>query len=270
VRRRGRGQGGPALRAEAIGISERLVAHRLESMTAALGVTSHARVFLSGLLNNTTGVIFAFGAFLHGATLVVPQGRDLATWPAQVEPSRATHVMLRPVALRRFVDAAAGADLSSLRVVAYGAAAMPRGTLEAGRALMPCEWVHGYGLSETYGPFCWLDEAAHRAGRPRRGAYNVGRPDSTVQLRLGPVPGHPDGIGEVLVGGDTLMNGYLDVTTGAIAPPWTWLRTGDLDVTEGALALADGSGTVRPTGWCCHRSRTVRCPASCSATASTR
>ncbi|MPQ97190.1 AMP-binding protein [Modestobacter sp. I12A-02628] len=215
---------------KAISVSEELVCRRVLSVTRALDFDAGSRVFMSGLLNNTTGVIFAFGALHHDALLIVPTGREIENWPAEVARHGITHVMLRPVAMKRFVESAAagGEDLSSLRTVAYGAAAMPRGLLEAGRALMPCSWVQGYGLSETFGPFCWLDEAGHRDRRYRGEPYCVGRPDETVEVRLEPVAGHPGGVGEVLVRGPGLMEGYLDIASGALTPPGDWLRTGDL------------------------------------------
>lgn len=213
---------------KAVSVSEEVVCRRVASVSARLGFDADARVFMSGLLNNTTGVIFSFGALLHDAVLVFPENREIATWPAQVAAHRATHIMLRPVAMKRFVDSASSVDLSGLRVVAYGAAAMPRAVLERGRALMPCDWVQGYGLSETYGPFCWLDEAAHRERHSRPGAYRVGRPDDTVEIRIDPIEGHPAGVGEVLVRGGAVMEGYYDVTTDTLDPPGEWLRTGDL------------------------------------------
>ena len=223
-------------RPKAISVSEELVTRRVRSVARALSFTPDSRVLLSGLLTNTTGVLFAFGALGtgrggRGATLVVPPDRDVATWPALVADQRVTHLMLRPVALRRFLDGAAGHDLGSLRVVAHGAAAMPPALLAAARARLPCDWVQGYGLSETYGPFCWVDAAAHRAGRHRtgrqHGGYCVGRPDPTAEVRIEALPGHPPGVGEVLVR-TALMNGYLDPATGTPEPPGEWLRTGDV------------------------------------------
>jgi acyl-CoA synthetase (AMP-forming)/AMP-acid ligase II len=216
---------------KAISVSEEVVARRVASVSDRLAFGPDSRVLMSGLLNNTTGVIFSFGALRHGAVSVFPDTRDVTTWPSEVARHGITHVMLRPVAMRRFLETAATspADLSSLRVVAYGAAAMPRAVLDAGRRLLPCDWVQGYGLSETYGPFCWFDEPGHRADRHRRHTYCVGRPDDTLEVRLEPVEGHPDdGTGEVLVRGPALMEGYLDVGTGALHPPGEWLRTGDL------------------------------------------
>ncbi|CUU59343.1 Acyl-CoA synthetase (AMP-forming)/AMP-acid ligase II [Parafrankia irregularis] len=231
---------------KAISLSEDVVARRVMAVTERLAFGSDARVFMSGLLNNTTGVIFSFGALAHGATLIIPDGRDVSTWPAQVARSRASHIMLRPVAMERFVAAvvAGGTDLSCLRVVAYGAAPMPHRLLELGRRLMPCDWVQGYGLSETYGPFCWLDETAHRQRR-FEDTYCVGRPDRTVGVRLEPLPGHPDGVGEIVVRGDLMMDGYLDITTGRLDPPGPWLRTGDMGAfgPDGDLLLKGRIGT---------------------------
>jgi acyl-CoA synthetase (AMP-forming)/AMP-acid ligase II len=215
---------------KAISISEELICRRVASVSGKLKFAGDARVFMSGLLNNTTGVIFSFGAFLHDAALIYPSGRDVTTWPAQVADHRATHIMLRPASMKLFVESASATpvDLSSLRVVAYGAAAMPRAVLEAGRRVMPCDWIQGYGLSETYGPFCWVDEAAHQEQRYRRHAYCVGRPDDTLEIRLEPVEGHPPEIGEVHVRGRAVMEGYYDVHTGRTEAPGEWLPTGDL------------------------------------------
>lgn len=213
---------------KAISVGEDVICRRVVSVTRQLEFHPDARIFMSGLLNNTTGVIFSFGALLHGAVLIFPQGRDLADWPAQVAGHRATHMMLRPIALRQFLAGAGDADLSSLEVVAYGAAAMPRAVLEEGRRRMPARWAQGYGLSETFGPFCWLDEEAHREQRYARHAYNVGRPDDTLEVMLLPVTGHEEGVGEVALRGAARMEGYLDVATGRIRAPEEWLRTGDL------------------------------------------
>ncbi len=211
-------------------VSEALMCRRIQSVTGRLGFHAEARVFMSGLINNTTGVILSFGALLHSARLIYPDGRNVAGWPQQVAGHRASHIMLRPVAMAEFVDAAeaGGVDLSSLQCVAYGAAAMPRDLLERARQLIPCDFVQGYGLSETYGPFCWLDEQAHAERRQDRGSYCVGRPDETVQLRLQPLAGHEAPSGELQIRSDAIMRGYFDPVSGRIDPPPPWFPTGDI------------------------------------------
>lgn len=215
---------------KAISIGEAHVCARIASVTRTMGYGPDARIFMTGLMNNTTGVINSFGALMHDAVVVFPEHPDPARWPAQVAAHRATHLALRPVALKLFVAAAdaQGPDLSSLRVVSYGGAAVPRAVLEKGRALIPCDWIQGYGLTETYGPFCFLGEQGHADQRPMRYVYCIGRPDETLDVRIDPVEGHPDGVGEILVRGSSVMEGYVDVEDGSIEPPGEWLRTGDL------------------------------------------
>jgi acyl-coenzyme A synthetase/AMP-(fatty) acid ligase len=215
---------------KAISINEAHIVTRIGWVTRTMGYGPTARIFMTGLMNNTTGVINSFGALLHDATVVFPETPDPARWPAQVARDRATHLALRPVALKQFVTAAATGedDLSCLRVVSYGGAAVPRAVLEQGRALLPCDWIQGYGLTETYGPFCFLAEQGHAEARYLKHVYCIGRPDDSLKVRLEPVAGHPDGVGEILVRGDSVMEGYVDVATGVIQPVGEWLRTGDL------------------------------------------
>ena len=216
-------------KAKAVSISEALVCTRVASVSARLKFAPDSRILMTGLMNNTTGVIFSFGALLHDATLVFPEGRTIEAWPRQVERQRITHMMLRPIALRRFIDGArtSGADLSSLRVLAYGAAALPQPLLEEGRALMRCDWVQGYGLSETFGPFCWLTEEDHQRKLYERFVYCVGKPDSTLDVALRYQEGRQDGVGEVMLRGAAVMQGYLDFTSGQVQPVGEYFATGD-------------------------------------------
>ncbi|MFI5782451.1 class I adenylate-forming enzyme family protein [Nocardia sp. NPDC051570] len=221
------GTTGPA---KAICVSEDLVCRRIHAATAQLRFGPAARAFMSGLINNTTGVIFGFGAMLHGSTLVYPPDRRVETWPAAVAAHAATHIMLRPAAMRRFVDTAVadGTDLGCLEVIAYGAAPLPRRLLEQARARTDCQWVQGYGLSETFGPFCWLDETGHAEGRYRAGVYCVGRPDDTVDIRLESTPEYPYPKGEILIRSDRIMRGYYDPAAGLARPLGEWFPTGDI------------------------------------------
>lgn len=214
---------------KAISIGEPLVVRKIGSITSRLEFDGESRIFMSGLMNNTTGVIFTFGGLLRGSVVVFPDDREPANWPAQVAAHAATHLQLRPVALKEFVAAAVadGIDLSCLRLISHGGGSVPQAVLEQGRRHIACQWVQGYGLSETYGPFCWLGEEAHVEQRYRKYVYCVGRPDDTVEVRLDPVEGHPEDVGEVLVRG-AVMEGYLDVASGEVRPPGDWFRTGDL------------------------------------------
>jgi acyl-CoA synthetase (AMP-forming)/AMP-acid ligase II len=233
---------------KAISIGEAHICARMDSVTRMMGYGPDARIFMTGLMNNTTGVINSFGALRHDAVVVFPDDPSPARWPAQVAASQATHLALRPVALKQFVGAVAaeGLELPSLRVLSYGGAAVPHALLEQGRELIPCDWILGFGLSETYGPFCFLDEAGHEDRRYAKYVYCIGRPDNTMEVRLDPAVGHPEGIGEIVVRGAAVMEGYVDIADGTVQPPGTWLHTGDLAQwsPEGDLVLKGRSSGV--------------------------
>ena len=213
---------------KAISLGEDMVARKILNVSGHLGFDAHTRAFFSGLINNTTGLIFSFGALAHFGMLCVPQTRRLAEWPSLVEAFQATHIMLRPIALERFLAAAleSEADLSSLKMLAYGAAAMPSATLRLAREILSCDFTLGYGLSETFGPFVFMNEAAHRAGLQDGEQYRVGIPDESSRVWIDAPDA--DGVGEVLMEGPFLMEGYIDTATGEATPMTGSLRTGDL------------------------------------------
>ncbi|WP_423391434.1 class I adenylate-forming enzyme family protein [Burkholderia sp. LMG 21824] len=276
---------GTTARPKAISISEALICRRIASVTRRLSFRADSRIFQSGLMNNTTGIIFSFGSVLHGASLFYPEGRDVSRWPAQMARLGITHAMLRPVTLQRFLNAMVRDDvrLEQMQVMAYGAAPLPLSVLEEARRRIGCDWVQGYGLSETFGPFCWLTESDHRMGLPQRQLHCVGRPDDTLEVALrdgaaAPVPPTPGAEGEVVLRGDGLMAGYFDAGLSGVEPLPEWFPTGDYacigpdgewvlkgriseslltpnghriypEEVEGVLAAVPGIGEVVLAGW---------------------
>ena len=69
---------------KAISMSEAAIIKQVLKVSKKLKFTAASRIFMSGLMNNTTGIIFSFGAIAHECTLIYPQSRDINTWPAQV------------------------------------------------------------------------------------------------------------------------------------------------------------------------------------------
>ncbi|MHC5674435.1 class I adenylate-forming enzyme family protein [Nostoc sp.] len=218
---------------KAISLQEKLIALRVLKVSAALKFHSDAHIMMSGLMNNTTGIIFSLGALAHKATLFFPDSPDVADCGPQIQISRITHIMLRPVFMQHFLEDSRTieADLSSLQVVAYGAAPLPVKILLEGRRLMPIEWIQGYGLSETFGPFCWLTDEDHKAERYLHSVHCVGRPDDTVEVSVFDADGNelPSGeIGEIAVRGLGIMSGYCNFQENTIQSVGEWFFTGDL------------------------------------------
>lgn len=229
---------------KAISLQEKLIALRVQKVSATLKFHSDAHIMMSGLMNNTTGIIFSLGALAHNATLFFPDSPDVTDWAPQIQERRLTHIMLRPVFLQRFLEdpRTVKADLSSLQVVAYGAAPLPVKVLEKGRRLMPCEWIQGYGLSETFGPFCWLTEEDHKAERYAQYVHCIGKPDDTVDVAVFDANGNPlpsSEIGEIVVRSSGMMEGYCNFPENTVESVGEWFHTGDFGLlsTEGYFVL---------------------------------
>ena len=126
-------------------------------------------------------------------------------------------------------------DFEQLRLIIYGAAPMPVPLLEDALAVFGCDFLQGYGLTETAGIISVLRPADHRwpAGQvaPAHLA-SAGKPIACTQVRLVDEQDRDVAageVGEVLARGGNIMLGYWnrpeanaqDLRDG-------WLRTGDL------------------------------------------
>ncbi|CAL5047531.1 unnamed protein product [Urochloa decumbens] len=110
--------------------------------------------------------------------------------------------------------------------------------------------IHGYGMTETYGPatFCaWKPEwdplpPEQRARiKARQGLHHLGlEVDVKDPATMRSVPADGKTVGEVMLRGNTVMSGYYkDAAATAEALAGGWLRSGDLAVRDG------GDGYVR-------------------------
>ncbi|GAA1958651.1 long-chain fatty acid--CoA ligase [Nocardioides panacihumi] len=120
-------------------------------------------------------------------------------------------------------------DVSSLKIIGYGAAGTPQSQLEAALAHFPStDFVHVYGMTET-GVLTSLSGPEHRAGGPQ--LRSVGRPTPLVEIAIVDHDGRrlPAGeVGEVVTRGEHVMAGYWNkpqVTAATVRDGW--LHTGD-------------------------------------------
>ncbi len=81
--------------------------------------------------------------------------------------------------------------------------------------------LEGYGLTETSPVVCFCDPFSHKAG-------SVGAPIPGVSAKL--IDVHPDGVGELLIRGPIVMQGYYENhgATSEVIDEEGWFRTGDL------------------------------------------
>ncbi|WP_016908565.1 class I adenylate-forming enzyme family protein [Streptomyces xiaopingdaonensis] len=175
---------------------------------------------------------FAMPTLRAGGTLVLHEGFDAGAFLRLVPGERVTRVLLSPPQLAKVLDhpECAGADLSSLRLLAYGAApSAPHRLQQAAERFGPV-LQQVYGLTEA-GVVSVLTPEDHLHGDAAVRA-SVGRPAPGVSIEVRDAEGAPlpaGESGEVWMRGPALMAGYLGPEhANEPALHGGWLRTGDL------------------------------------------
>jgi acyl-CoA synthetase (AMP-forming)/AMP-acid ligase II len=204
-------------------------------------VPDDAFLSLTPLYHAATGTR-VFTMIVDGQTHVVLSHFDEKACFDAIRDHRVTSTLVVPVQLRRLLESPdfASADLSSLRLLIYGAAPTDAGLIEKAREMFPCGLHQGYGLSEAVTNLTALSPGDHLLAESRPDLLaSCGRitPGVTIELRDEDGAPVPDGeVGEIYVRTDKVMAGYWrndQATTEAIVDGW--LRPGD-------LARRDGDG----------------------------
>ncbi|MFC7672411.1 AMP-binding protein [Mycolicibacterium sp. GCM10028919] len=229
------------------------VLHTHRSITAAVRGTVEGRSVRSGgvyLLPFPMCHVAGYNVLVHHAaqsTVVpVPAFRP-ESFVAAVKAYGVTSCSLAPTMLHGLLAhlEQTGADLPTLREIAYGSSAIPADLLSRAMARLDVRFHQGYGMTETGGNVTFLGPDDHRAGA--RGDAGVlataGRPHSGVEVRIA-----GGDVGEIQVRGPQVAAGYWrdprPVTDGG------WLSTGDVGRIDEAnrLVVLDRSKDVIITG----------------------
>ncbi len=218
---------------KAIPISHGVISRRFMSYAptfkpenkANVGMMSVPFFHVGGSLGQLTG--------LYGANTSVVQERfDAGEWLELVARHRVVSTFLVPTMLQRILDHPnfADADLSSLAVVAYGAAAAPKElVLRALDALPHVAFANVFGQTETLGAYTTLAPGDHRNVDL---IGSVGKALPGVEIRV-VRPGTEDAVPEGEVG-ELVVLSDQNVQPG-------WFHTGD-------LARIDAEGYIFPSG----------------------
>jgi acyl-CoA synthetase (AMP-forming)/AMP-acid ligase II len=170
-----------------------------------------------------------------------------------IQEHKATNMAVVPTMANALINAPDRGqwDLSSLRVMNIGgAASSPELVERVERAFPGCECTAGYGLTETSPVITMVQplDTVHLSASERRerlamtGREVVGASVRVVDVSLRDVPRDRKTIGEVIVMGDQVMDGYFgDPETTAAAMSGPWLHTGDMAVwdEDGYIQIVD-------------------------------
>ncbi|CAN5456293.1 long-chain fatty acid--CoA ligase [soil metagenome] len=164
-----------------------------------------------------------------------------------IESERVTLVLLVPSMVNMLINdpKTAERDLTSLRLVMYGASPMPGPLQQAMMELFPCEFSQLYGMTEAAPLLTQCSPEDHRRGRAGKQPYanrlrSAGAPVIGVQVEVRRSDGARASVGEVgeiWARGPNIMRGYLNRAeeTAAVLDADGWYHTGD-----GAWADEDG------------------------------
>lgn len=169
-----------------------------------------------------------------GHTVLMPEVRvpDIL---ALIPRHRVTHTFLVPSVVQMLLNApeVAGADLSSLQLLMYGAAPMGDVLLRRAIAVLRCNFMHAYGMTEASGTVAVLRPEAHDPDGPHPELLqSCGKAMPWVELQVVDAEGRavPAGTtGELWIRSPMLMAGYWrnPAATAAAITPDGWFRSGD-------------------------------------------
>jgi len=194
-------------------------------------------------LYHVAGIQAMMAAFYGGRTLVLMRQFEVTEWMETVQKEQATRVMLVPTMLKNIIDHPdfAKYDLSSLRVITYGAASMSFEVISRAIKVMPgVRFINAFGQTETASTITTLGPDDHiiegteeeKAKKLKRLGSSIGRPLPDVEVKIIDEHGHElpvFQIGDIVAKGARIMSGYWqdEEKTAKAFTPDGWLITSD-------------------------------------------
>ncbi len=232
--------GGTTGRAKGVMLLERNVVANLEAVSQVWLMDDTTRTLCVLPLFHVSGTGLAYSTLHAGGELVLPREATSALILRDLAERRITHSALVPSMIAQLVTdpACRTTDLSSLKVLVYGAAPSAGTTIDEAMQLLPqCAFFHGYGLTETCGGIAC--SPPHYFGEDDDGKHgSVGQAIPTYELKIvNPDTQQdlaPGTAGEVWARGPQNTIGYWNrpEDTSRLLMADGWLRTGDVGVMD--------------------------------------
>jgi acyl-CoA synthetase (AMP-forming)/AMP-acid ligase II len=182
-------------------------------------------------LFHLAGIGWLHGSIFAGATLVILPAAEMPAIIAAITAHRVTRATILPALMPALLDAVEqGVDLSSLRLIVYGASPIPESLLARMLANISCGFLQNYGMTENSTSATSLRPEDHYPGSPF--LLSCGTPYPHVELRTvnerGAICGAGE-IGEIELRSPTLFTGYWRQPE-ATEAVWRdgWYVTGDM------------------------------------------
>ena len=220
------------------------------------------RNILTVPLYHVAGIQALMAAIYGARTLVMERQFEPEEWMTLVEREKANRAMMVPTMLKQLLDHPnfKKHDLSSLKVITYGAAPMPLPVIRKALEEFPeVSFINAFGQTETASTITALGpEDHHITGTPEekerklKRLASIGKPMADVEMKvIDAESGRKLGVGEVgeiLARGPRVMTGYWkdEEKTKKTIDKDGWVHTGDIGYTdkEGYYFLAGRSSDI--------------------------
>jgi len=214
----------------------------LENVTPVSPDISEKNI-LSVPLYHVAGIQAMMAAVYGGRTLVIERQFEAEEWMQLVEKEKVNRAMVVPTMLKQLMEHPKFGyyDLSSLKVITYGAAPMPLAVIKnAVKAFPGVSFIQAFGQTETASTITALGPEDHiiegteaEIEQKLKRLSSIGRPISDVEMRVVDEEGKklPQGqVGEILARGPRVMTGYWKdkEKTEKTIDKDGWVHTGDI------------------------------------------
>jgi len=214
----------------------------LENVTPADPVAEESNI-LTVPLYHVAGIQAMMAAIYGGRTLVMERQFEAKEWMKLVEKEQVSRAMMVPTMLKQLIDNPEfnTFDLTSLKVITYGAAPMPLEVIKKAVELFPgVSFINAFGQTETASTITTVPPEDHdlsgteeeKAKKLKRLA-SIGKPMADVEMKVIDDNGNdlPRGeVGEIVARGPRVMTGYWkdEEKTDKTIDEEGWVHTGDI------------------------------------------
>jgi len=219
------------------------------------------RNILTVPLYHVAGIQAMMAAIYGGRTLVMERQFEAKEWMELVQKEKANRAMMVPTMLKMLMDHPdfSKYDLSSLKVITYGAAPMPLPVIKKALEVFPgVGFINAFGQTETASTITSLSPEDHViTGTPEekekklKRLASIGKPMSDIEMKVVDENGKevPTGVvGEILARGPRVMTGYWrdEEKTKKTIDKDGWVHTSDMGYVDedGYFFLAGRSSDI--------------------------